>query len=302
MKIRVSPLVQDALNSDVPVVALETTIVAHGMPVPTNLETALAVEAIIRENGAVPAAVGLIDGEIVCGLAEAELDRLAHAEHVVKAQERDFARAARDGSSGAATVGATLLVASRCGITVHVTGGIGGVAPDAASNLDISADLPAIARYPCITVAAGPKAFMDTAGTLEYLETLGVPVAVWQANEFPWFYSTSSGIPVEWRVDTAEEVAEVFRADQDLRGPCGMFLAVPLPEDRALDSALTRSAIDIAMARMHERGITGKAATPFLLATIFEVTEGASLRANVELIKHNAEVGARVAVALAQAR
>ena len=299
MSMRVSEEVQEAVRSGSPVVALETTIVAHGMPVPTNLETAMAVESIIRSHGAIPAAVGMIDGDIVCGLSESELDRLAHAHDVVKAQERDFARASRDRRSGAAPVGATLLIASRCGIEVHVTGGIGGVAPDAGINLDISADLPAIGRYPCITVAAGTKAFMDVAGTLEYLETLGVPVAVWQAKEFPWFYSTSSGIGVEWQADTAEEVAEVFLADQELRGPTGLFLGVPLPPNLALDPAITRSAIDTAMARMQQQGITGKAATPFLLATIFEVTQGASLAANVELIKHNAEVGADVAVALA---
>lgn len=300
MTMRISEEVREAVRAGSPVVALETTIVAHGMPVPTNLETALAVEAIIRDHGAIPAAVGMIDGDIVCGLSESELDRLAHADDVVKAQERDFARASRDGRSGAATVGATLLIASRCGIDVHVTGGIGGVAPDAGTSLDISADLPAIGRYPCITVAAGTKAFMDVAATLEYLETLGVPVGVWQAREFPWFYSTSSGIGVEWQVQTATEVAEVFLADQVLRAPSGMFLAVPLPSDLALDPEVTRSAIDTALARMHEKGIFGKAATPYLLATIFDVTAGASLTANVALIKHNAAVGADVAVALAE--
>jgi len=302
MSIRISDEVRQAIAEGKPVVALETTIVAHGMPEPTNIETALAVEGILRDGGAIPASVGLIEGDIVCGLSEAELDRLAHDQHVVKAQERDFGRAIRNRLSGATTVGATLLVAARCGIEVHVTGGIGGVAPEVGMNLDISADLPAIARSPVITIAAGTKAFMDTAATLEAMETLGVPVGVWQADEFPWFYSTSSGLKVEWRVESAQEIAEIFRAERDLRPGAGMFLGVPLLPPDALPAAQTRAAIDTALRRMREQGITGKAATPFLLSTIFEETGGASLTANVALIKNNARVGAQVAVAVAQSR
>ena len=302
MTIRLSDEVRQALTEGKPVVALETTIVAHGMPEPTNIETALGVEAILREGGAIPASVGLVDGDIVCGLSPAELDRLAHDEHVVKAQERDLGRAVRNRLTGATTVGATLLVATHCGIEVHVTGGIGGVAPEVGMNLDISADLPAIARSPVITIAAGTKAFMDTAATLEAMETLGVPVGVWQANEFPWFYSTSSGLKVEWQVNSADEIAEIFRADRALRPGAGMFLGVPLLAPDALPAEQTRAAIDTALKRMREQGITGKAATPFLLSTIFEETAGESLRANVALIKNNARVGAQVAVAVAKTR
>ena len=297
MAIRVSEEVRHALHDGTAVVALESTIVAHGMPVPTNIETALAVESIIRDGGATPASVGIINGEIVCGLSASELDFLAHADKVIKAQERDLARAVRDGSSGAATVGATLFVAASCGITTLVTGGIGGVAPDFGNSLDISADLLAVGNYPCITVASGTKAFMDTAATLEYFETHGVPVAG-NTSEFPWFYSIESGCQIEWNVETAEDVVGAFLADQQLRGPRGMFLGVPLAPEDALDAGVTRSAIDEALSRARADGVTGKATTPYLLSTIFEVTEGASLKANVALIKNNAQVGTRIALAL----
>lgn len=298
MAIRVSEEVRHALHDGTAVVALESTIVAHGMPVPTNIETALAVESIIRDGGATPASVGIINGDIVCGLSASELDFLAHADKVIKAQERDLARAVRDGSSGAATVGATLFVAASCGITTLVTGGIGGVAPDFGNSLDISADLLAVGNYPCITVASGTKAFMDTAATLEYFETHGVPVAAWNTSEFPWFYSIESGCQIEWNVATAEDVVGAFLADQQLRGPRGMFLGVPLAPEDALDAGVTRSAIDEALSRARADGVTGKATTPYLLSTIFEVTEGASLKANVALIKNNAQVGTRIALAL----
>lgn len=295
---RISNEVEQALRDGTPVVALESTIVAHGMPRPTNIETALSVEAIIRGEGAVPASVGLIKGELVCGLSPAELEFLAYSDDVVKAQERDLARAMVAGRSGATTVGATLLAASRCGIRVHVTGGIGGVAPDFSDTLDISADLLAIGRYPCITVASGTKAFMDVKATLEYLETTGVPVAGWHTNTFPWFYSRDSGQSVEWRVDHPDDVVGPFRADQEVRGPSGMLVGVPLPAESALPEETTRSAIDQALARANREGISGKPLTPYLLATIFEVTGGASLAANVALIKNNASVGAQIARSL----
>lgn len=297
--IRSSAEVDSALNEGLPIVALETTIVAHGMPIPTNLETALAVEANIRAGGAVPASIGIIEGEIICGLSESQLDFLAHSKDVIKAQERDFANAIRTGRSGAVTVGASLLIAAKCGIEVLVTGGIGGVSPDFGSTFDISADLLSIGRYPCITVATGTKAFMDTAASLEYFETHGVPVAVWQSNVFPWFYSTDSGQLVEWRVDTAAEISEAFRINQTLRDDQGIFLAVPIPEIDALPSEQTRAAIAEGLRRMQKNGISGKAATPYLLAALFEITNGASLAANVSLIKNNAVVGSSIAVALA---
>lgn len=296
---RASEEVRQALKDGTPVVALESTIVAHGMPRPTNIETVLQVESIIRDEGAVPASVGLIEGEIVCGLSANELEFLAYSDEVIKAQERDLARATVTGRSGATTVGATLFVASHIGIRVHVTGGIGGVAPNFDETLDISADLLAIGRYPCITVASGTKAFMDIGATLEYLETIGVPVGSWTENTFPWFYSRDSGITVEWEANTAEEVATIFMADQQLRGATGMLLGVPLPAADALPEERTRAAIDQALARASAEGISGKPLTPYLLSKIFEITDGDSLVANVALIKNNASVGAQIASAVA---
>lgn len=295
---RISEEVHQAINDGAPVVALESTIVAHGMPRPTNIETALAVEEVIRAHGAVPACVGLIRGEIVCGLTHDELSFLAYSDDVIKAQERDLARACVSGRSGATTVGATLFVASRCGIRVHVTGGIGGVAPDFGETLDISADLLAIGRYPCITVASGTKAFMDVRATLEYLETIGVPVATWGADTFPWFYSRDSGVKVEWRADAPDAVATAFQADVALRTHAGMLLGVPLPEADALPEQETRAAIDQALLLANQQGVSGKPLTPFLLSAIFDITGGASLAANVALIKNNAAVGAEVARSL----
>lgn len=295
---RISEEVHQAINDGAPVVALESTIVAHGMPRPTNIETALAVEEVIRAHGAVPACVGLIRGEIVCGLTHDELSFLAYSDDVIKAQERDLARACVSGRSGATTVGATLFVASRCGIRVHVTGGIGGVAPDFGETLDISADLLAIGHYPCITVASGTKAFMDVRATLEYLETIGVPVATWGADTFPWFYSRDSGVKVEWRADAPDEVATAFQADVALRTHAGMLLGVPLPEADALPEQETRAAIDQALVLANQQGVSGKPLTPFLLSAIFDITGGASLAANVALIKNNAAVGAEVARSL----
>ena len=296
---RASEEVRQALKDGTPVVALESTIVAHGMPRPTNIETVLKVESIIRDEGAVPASVGLIEGEIVCGLSATELEYLAYSDDVIKAQERDLARATVTGRSGATTVGATLFVASHFGIRVHVTGGIGGVAPNFDETLDISADLLAIGRYPCITVASGTKAFMDIGATLEYLETIGVPVGSWTENTFPWFYSRDSGITVEWEANTAEEVADIFLADQQLRGESGMLLGVPLPAADALPEERTRAAIDQALATASAEGISGKPLTPYLLSKIFEITEGDSLVANVALIKNNASVGSRIASSVA---
>lgn len=295
---RVSAEVQQALKDGTPTVALESTIVAHGMPRPTNIDTALAVEGIIRSEGVIPASVGLINGEIVCGLSHDELSFLAYSDDVVKAQERDLARASITGRSGATTVGATLFVASQVGIRVHVTGGIGGVAPDFGHSLDISADLLAIQKYPCITIASGTKAFMDVQATLEYLETIGCPVASWMESTFPWFYSRDSGVKVEWKAESTEAVARAFLADQELRGAAGMLLGVPLPEVDALPEAETRRAIDQALQRAAAEGVSGKPLTPFLLRSIFEITEGASLDANVALIKNNARVGAQVARSL----
>lgn len=296
--VRVGDEVQQALDAGRAVVALETSIVTQGMPYPTNLETALATAGAVRRGGAIPAAIGVLDGRLVCGLTEGELERLATSPEADKVQERDLARIIASGGEGGVTVGASLFAAALCGIEVFVTGGIGGVSPGAGNSFDVSADLGAIARHPCITVCAGAKAFMDAAATLEYLETLGVPVAVWKSRRFPWFYSADSGLEVEWRVDEAGQVAGAFRAGQLLGWRGGTLLAVPIPAEHALDEEVTRDAVAYALAELDRRGITGKETTPFLLDAVFKYTDGASLAANEALIRHNAEVGAGLAVAL----
>ena len=197
--IRLGEEVRETLRTGGPVVALETSIVTQGMPFPTNLETARATEEAVRRSGAVPAAIGVLGGELVCGLTEGELARLATSDQAAKVQKRDLPRIIAEGGDGGVTVGASLFTAARCGIEVFVTGGIGGVSPDVGTTFDVSADLWAIASHSCITVCAGAKAFMDVGATLEYLETIGVPVAVWRSHDFPWFYSPRSGARAEWR-------------------------------------------------------------------------------------------------------
>ena len=298
--IRLGEEVRDALDAGLPVVALETSIVTQGMPYPVNLETARATEEAVRRGGAVPAAIGVIGGELVCGLTEDELEHLGTSGEAAKVQERDLPRILAEGGDGGVTVGASLFTAARCGIEVFVTGGIGGVSPGAETSFDVSADLRAIAAHPCITVCAGTKAFMDVAATLEYLETTSVPVAVWRSHRFPWFYSADSGVEVEWRVDEARQLADAFRAGQRLGWEGGMLLGVPIPAEEALDEQITREAVDYALTELEGRGITGKDTTPFLLQAIFEYTDGAFLAANTTLIEHNAMVGAQLALILAK--
>ena len=298
--IRLGEEVRDALDNRRPVVALETSIVTQGMPYPVNLETARATAEAVRRGGAVPALIGVIGGELICGLTEGELERLGTSGEAAKVQERDLPRMVAEGGDGGVTVGASLFTAARCGIEVFVTGGIGGVSPGAETSFDISADLRAIAGHPCITVCAGTKAFMDVAATLEYLETISVPVAVWRSHRFPWFYSTDSGVEVEWRVDEARQLADAFRAGRLLGWEGGMLLGVPIPAEEALDEQITREAVDYALTELEGRGITGKDTTPFLLQAVFEHTDGASLAANTALIEHNAMVGAQLALTLAK--
>ena len=298
--IRLGEEVRDALDSRRPVVALETSIVTQGMPYPTNLEAARATQEAVRAGGAVPALIGVLGGELVCGLSDVDLERLGTSPDADKVQLRDLPRIVAEGGDGGVTVGASLFTAARCGIEVFVTGGIGGVSPGAGTSFDVSADLRAIADHACITVCAGTKAFMDVPATLEYLETLSVPVAVWRSNRFPWFYSPDSGVEVEWRVDEAGELAGAFRAGQRLEYHGGTLLGVPIPARHALDAPTTRAAVDYALGELESRGIAGKDATPFLLRAVFEHTEGASLVANTALIEHNARVGAELASALAK--
>ena len=298
--IRVSSEVQEALAHGRPVVALETTIIAHGMPYPTNLETALAVEHIVRSNGAVPATVGIVAGEITVGMTEAQLRFFATSDQVLKVVERDIPLVVSQKRHAATTVGASLAIASAVGIKVFVTGGIGAVAPGAGQTFDISADLQAIASYPCMTVCAGAKAFMDIAATLEYLETYSVPLIVYRSDTFPLFYSRSSGHKVEWVAQEVAEIAAAFAVQLALGIERGMLVGVPVPEAAALPTDIVRLAIEQSLEKARLAGVTGKEMTPFVLAAIKEETSGESLAANVALVKNNAEIGTRIAVALSE--
>lgn len=296
--IKTSSEVKSALDSNRPIVVLESTIIAHGMPYPINNDTALEVEDIVRKNGAIPATIGIIDGELKCGLSESEIKFLGTASKVSKAGERDIPFCVANKITAATTVGACLFVASKLGIKVLVTGGIGGVGPNGGKTFDISADLPAIVEYPCITVASGTKAFMDVSATLEYFETYRVPVGSFQFDYFPFFYSRSSGIKVDWSPKDADEIASVFKKKIALGMIGGMFIGNPLPDEDSLPEEVTREAIEFALNKMSEENVTGKKVTPYLLSIIKERTNGKSLQSNISLIINNAKVGAQIAVAL----
>jgi len=292
--------VEDALAERKPIVALESTIISHGMPHPHNSDTALSLEDIVRSVGAVPMTVGIVAGRIKCGLSPEEIRFFATSGSVLKANERDIPVVTTLGSNAATTVGASLAVASRIGVSVLVTGGIGGVSPDAGKTFDISADLLAITQYNCVTVCSGTKAFMDVGATLEYCETHRVPVASYKHNQFPYFYSRDSGHTTDWVAKDVNEIADVFAAKQDMNLDGGILVGVPLPAESALSGEVTRAAIKKALARVAKEQITGKSVTPALLKVIGEETKGQSLTANIALIKNNANVGARLSVALAQ--
>ena len=296
--IEIDPEVQDALNNDAPLVSLESTIISHGMPHPINLETATEVERIIREAGAIPATIAIIDGIIRIGLSREELTFMATSKDIKKACERDIPFILAKKMHAATTVSASLAITHAAGIHLFATGGLGAVGPDASKTFDIWADLLALGKYPCITVCSGAKAFMDIAATLEYLETHGTPVVVWKSHIFPWFYSINSGVNVDWSVQNEDEVAEIFLAILSVDPSIGLLVAVPIPESDAIPEEQTHKAITNAVGRASELGISGKEYTPNVLSFIKEFTEGKSLQANVALIKHNAEVAAKIAVCL----
>ncbi len=296
----IAPEVADALAADRPVVALESTIIAHGMPYPRNLETAQAVEAIIREEGAVPATIAVLDGRIRIGLDAPALESLATAPDIAKLSRRDMAVALAKGGNGATTVAATMLCAHLARIHLFVTGGIGGVHRGAESSFDVSADLEELASTPVAVVCAGAKSILDLPKTLEYLETRGVPVIGLGTDTFPAFYCRSSGLALDHRCDTPEQAAAVIAAQADLPGAGGLVIANPIPEADALERSQVDAAIEQAIGEATEQGIGGKDVTPFLLAQLAEITGGRSLDANIALVKHNACQGARIAVALAR--
>lgn len=301
MGIRRGSEVAVALRTGRPVVALESTIVAHGLPRPDNLTVARQVERTVRECGAEPATIGMIGGQIVVGLNDAELTRLARSDRVAKLSVRDLAPAAAVGVDGATTVASTATIAARAGIGVFATGGLGGVHRDAAGSFDESADLVALAHTPICVVCAGVKSILDVSATLERLETLGVTVVGYGSRGFPGFYLSDSGHDLDWSVDSPEQVAEILVARATQRvGVGAVVVANPLPVSEQLDPALHDRVLSDGLARAVAERITGKQVTPFLLDYFHRATEGASLAVNVRIILRNADLAARISVATAE--
>jgi pseudouridylate synthase len=293
--------VDAALQSGQPVVALESTIIAHGLPRPANLAVARDIERAVRAAGAVPATIGMIDGTVVVGLDDAQLTRLASGDDVLKLSVRDLPVAAAARVDGATTVAATAVVAARCGIGVFATGGLGGVHRAAATSFDESSDLVTLARTPVVVVCAGVKSILDVGATLERLETLGVPVVGYRTRRFPGFYLTDGGYDLDWSVDTAEAVALIIRAQAQQRvSRAALVVAYPLPEHEQLDPQLHDRVLAEGLAALERTGTTGKAVTPFLLEHFHRATGGRSLDVNVRIILRNADLAARIAVAVAR--
>lgn len=292
----ISPEVQQALAEGKPVVALESTIISHGMPYPKNVETALLVEKTIRDNGAVPATIAIIGGRLKAGLSPEEIEYLGKSgRKVAKVSRRDLAAIVARGADGATTVTTTMIIAHMAGIRVFATGGIGGVHRGAETTMDISADLEELANTPVMVVCAGAKSILDLGLTLEYLETKGVPVIGYGTDELPAFYTRRSGFGVDYRVDTPAQLAAMFKAQQELGMKGGMLVTNPIPEQYAMVKEVIDAAIDQAVRESREKGIHGKETTPFLLARVVELTGGDSLESNIQLVLNNAVVASRTA-------
>lgn len=296
----INPAVAKALEEGKPVVALESTIISHGMPYPKNVETALAVEKIIRDNGAVPATIAILQGRLKVGLTREEIEYLGQGKEVVKTSRRDIPFIVAKKLDGATTVATTMIIANLAGIKVFATGGIGGVHRGAQQTFDISADLQELAHTNVAVVCAGAKSILDIGLTLEYLETQGVPVVGFGTNELPAFYTRKSGFGVDYRVDSAEELASAVKAKWDLGLNGGLVIANPIPEQYQMDYNTITKAINEAVKEAEEKGIKGKESTPFLLAKVKEITGGDSLESNIQLVYNNAKVGAQLAVELAK--
>ena len=298
--LELSPAVKAALAAGKPVVALESTIISHGMPYPQNVETALQVEAAVREAGATPATIAVLGGKLKAGLTEDEITYLGKkGQAVTKASRRDLPVLVARGADGATTVATTMIIAHLAGIQVFATGGVGGVHRGAETTMDISADLEELGRTPVMVVCAGAKAILDLGLTLEYLETKGVPVIGYGTEELPAFYTRTSGFKVDYRLDSPEELAAAFRAQQEMGLGGGMLVTNPIPEAYSMDPAVINAAIDQAVADSRRLGVHGKETTPYLLARVKELTGGESLAANIQLVLNNARLAARTARALA---
>lgn len=291
----VNPEVVKALEEGRPVVALESTIIAHGMPYPKNVETALAVEEVIRANGAVPATIGILSGRIKIGLTKEEIEYMAHAKNVLKVSRRDLPLAISKKMDGATTVAGTMIAAHMAGIKLFVTGGIGGVHRGAGESFDISADLEELKMTDVTVVCAGAKAILDIPATMEYLETAGVPVIAYGTDEIPAFYSRKSGVSAICRLDSPEEIGALISMKEELGLKGGVLVTCPIPEKDEIPAEEINVVIDKAIEEAEEKGIKGKESTPFLLSKVKDLTEGRSLEANIKLVLNNAEIGARIA-------
>ena len=297
--IKLSPKVEAALKEGRPVIALESTIISHGMPYPQNVETALKCEAAARECGAEPATIAVIGGKLCAGLTEEEIDYLGReGTKVTKASRRDLPILVAKKADGATTVAATMIIAALAGIKVFATGGIGGVHGGAETTMDISADLEEMAQTPVAVVCAGAKSILDLGLTLEYLETKGVPVLGYGTKELPAFYTRQSGFNVDYKVDSPEEIASFINAQREMDYPGGMLIANPIPEEYAMPKETIDAAINQALKEAGEQGIKGKETTPFLLARVCELTGGESLASNIQLVLNNVRLAAKIAAAM----
>ena len=291
----IKPEVKEALEKGMPVVALESTIISHGMPYPKNVETALKVEEVIRNNGAIPATIAIIGGKVKVGLTPEEIEYLGTAKGVLKVSRRDFPVAVANKLDGATTVAGTMIAANMAGIKVFVTGGIGGVHRGAGESFDISADLEELKMTNVTVICAGVKSILDIPATLEYLETAGVPVVTYKEDEFPAFYSRKSGCPAELRIDSPEEIAEMIKAKDmmELRG--GVLVGCPVKAEDEIPFEKMEGVINEALAECEKEGVKGKRITPFLLSKVKDLTGGDSLETNIKLVLNNAELGAKIA-------
>ncbi len=296
--LEISSEVKEALNNHQPVVALESTIISHGMPYPANVETALNVCEIVRENGAVPATIGIVKGKLKVGMTEEDIEYFAQAKDILKISRKDMPYAVSQGMNGATTVAGTMIIAHMAGIQVFVTGGIGGVHRGASESFDISADLMELANTDVVVVCAGAKSILDIGATLEYLETNGVPVLGYQTTQFPAFYSRKSGFKVDYSMNNIDEAASFIKAKKELNLKGGVVLGCPIPQEFELDSKIIEAVIQQALHKLNEKSISGKEVTPFLLNEIKEITKGDSLAANIQLVFNNAQIGAQLSYKL----
>ena len=295
----IKPEVAEALAAGKPVVALESTIISHGMPYPQNLETARLCEAEARKYGVEPATVAMIHGQLCAGLTDEELEYLARTgPKVTKASRRDLPILVAKGADGATTVAATMIIAAMAGIKVFATGGIGGVHRGAETTMDISADLEELAQTPVAVVCAGAKSILDLGLTLEYLETKGVPVLGYRTKMLPAFYTYESDFEVDYRMDTPQEIADAIRAQREMGYPGGMLITNPIPAEYAMPKAKIDAAIEQALLEADEQGVKGKATTPFLLARVCELTGGESLKSNIKLVLNNVALASRIAAGI----